>query len=171
MHSLCANFLILCSLVNFNFTYETREEFITGIRNCTLQTNAFMKPYERIPVNLSIAQAVLESGYGTSRFAQLGKNYYGIRETNETEPHIKSLDPKAHNNMLRRYEDNCASTIDYIELLTTDDRYEEFQALLVKQWFKDEYNLHALADALAEPYAKDKIYAKKLHKMLDKLND
>ena len=171
MHSLCANFLILCSLVNFNFTYETREEFVTGIRNCTLQANALMEPHERIPINLSVAQAVLESGYGTSRFAQLGKNYYGIRETNETEPHIKSLHPNAHNKMLRRYNHSCESTLDYIELLTTDSRYEKFQDLLVKQWFKDEYNLYALADALAKPYALDKTYAKKLRKMLDKLND
>ena len=171
MHSLCASFLILCSLANFNFTYETREEFVTGIRNCTLQANALMEPYERIPVNLSIAQAVLESGYGTSRFAQLGKNYYGIRETDETEPHIKSLHPNALNKMLRRYDHSCESTLDYIELLTTDSRYEEFQDLLVKQWFNDEYNLHTLADALAKPYALDKTYAKKLHKMLDKLND
>tara|TARA_Y100000310_G_scaffold181605_1_gene181576 strand:+ start:750 stop:1265 length:516 start_codon:yes stop_codon:yes gene_type:complete len=171
MHSLCANFLILCSLVNFDFTYKTQEEFVTGIRNCTLQANAFMEPYERVPVNLSIAQATLESGYGMSRFAIEGKNYYGIRETDKTEPHIKSLDPNAHNDMLRRYEHNCASTFDYIELLTTDDRYEEFQYLLLQQWAQDEYDLYALANALSEPYAKDKTYAEKLHKMLDKLND
>ncbi len=171
MHSLCANFLILCSVVNFNFTYETQEEFISGIRNCTLQANTFMEPYERIPVSLSIAQAVLETGYGTSRFALKGKNYYGIRETDETEPHIKSLHPNAHNKMLRRYEHSCESTLDYVALLTTDNRYKEFQDLLIKQWFIDDYDLHALANALAEPYALDKTYAKKLHKMLDKLND
>ena len=171
MHSLCANFLILCSVINFNFTYETQKEFISGIRNCTLQANTFLEPHERIPVNLSIAQAALETGYGTSRFAKLGKNYYGIRETDETEPHIKSLHPNALNKMLRRYEHSCESTSDYVELLNTDYRYKEFQDLLIKQWFTNEYNLYALADALAEPYALDEKYAKKLHKMLDKLND
>ena len=171
MHSLCANFLILCSLVNFNFTYETREEFVTGIRNCTLQANALMEPYERIPVNLSIAQAVLESGYGISRFALEGKNYYGIRETDETEPHIKSLDPDAHNDMLRRYEKSCDSTFDYIELLNTDNRYKKFQNLLLEQWVINDYDLYALADALAEPYALDENYANKLKTVLGELSD
>ena len=171
MHSLCANFLILCSVVNFNFTYETQEEFVTGIRNCTLQANTFMEPYERIPVNLSIAQAVLESGYGTSRFAKLGKNYYGIRETDETEPHIKSLHPDALNKMLRRYEHGCESTLDYVTLLTTDSRYEEFQYLLMEQWFTDDYDLHALAEALAKPYALDKNYTNKLKTVLGELSD
>ena len=171
MHSLCANFLVLCSLMNFDFTYETQDEFIEGIRNCTLQANEIVDPPQRIPVNLSIAQAILDSGYGTSRFAIEGKNYYGIRETDETEPHIKSLDPNAHNKMLRRYDEGCGSTFDYIELLNIDDRYKEFQDLLFKQWITDEYDLHALADALAKPYAKDVLYAEKLHNMLDKLND
>ncbi len=171
MHSLCANFLILCSVVNFNFTYEAREEFISGIRNCTLQANIFMEPYERIPVSLSIAQAMLESGYGTSRFAIEGKNYYGIQETDETEPHIKSLDPDAHNKMLRRYEHSCDSTFDYVTLLNEDSRYEKFQDLLLQQWFEDKYDLRALADALAEPYALDENYANKLKTVLGELSD
>ena len=171
MHNLCANFLTLCSIVNFNFVYETREEFVMGIRNCTLQANTLMQPYERIPVNLSIAQAILETGYGTSRFALKGKNYYGIRETDKTEPHIKSLHPNAHNKMLRRYEESCDSTFDYIELLNTDSRYKKYQDLLLEQWFINEYDLEILAEALAEPYALDRTYAYKLKTVLGVLND
>ena len=157
--------------MNFNFTYTSKQEFIEGIQNCTLLANSLADPPDRIPVQLSVAQAILESGYGTSRFALEGKNYYGIRETDETEPHIKSLHPNALNKMLRRYEHSCASTFDYVDLLNNDNRYKEFQDLLLEQWVVEEYNLHALANALAEPYAKDEIYAEKLHKMLDKLDD
>ena len=157
--------------MNFNFTYISEQEFVEGIQNCTLLANSLVAPPDRIPVQLSVAQAVLESGYGTSRFAKLGKNYYGIRETDETEPHIKSLDPNAHNSMLRRYEHNCESTFDYVELLTIDDRYKEFQDLLLEQWVINDYDLHALADALAEPYALDKNYANKLKTVLGELSD
>ena len=157
--------------MNFNFTYISEQEFVEGIQNCTLLANSLVDPPDRIPVQLSVAQAVLESGYGTSRFAKLGKNYYGIRETDETEPHIKSLDPDAHNDMLRRYEHNCESTFDYVELLTIDDRYKEFQDLLLEQWVINDYDLHALADALAEPYALDKNYANKLKTVLGELSD
>ena len=157
--------------MNFNFTYTSKQEFIECIQNCTLLANSLADPPDRIPVQLSVAQAVLESGYGTSRFALKGKNYYGIRETNETEPHIKSLHPNALNKMLRRYEHSCESTLDYIELLTTDSRYEEFQDLLLQQWFEDKYDLRALADALAEPYALDKNYANKLKTVLGELSD
>ena len=157
--------------MNFNFTYISEQEFVEGIQNCTLLANSLVDPPDRIPVQLSVAQAVLESGYGTSRFAKLGKNYYGIRETDETEPHIKSLHPNALNKMLRRYDHSCESTLDYIELLTTDSRYEEFQYLLMEQWFTDDYDLHALANALAEPYALDKNYANKLKTVLGELSD
>ena len=52
--------------------------------------NAFIPPPERVIVAISVAQAILESDWGRSRFAVEGNNYYGIIETDNTEPHIKS---------------------------------------------------------------------------------
>jgi uncharacterized FlgJ-related protein len=40
---------------------------------------------------LSVAQAALESDWGKSRFAREAYNFYGIIETDNTEPHVKAL--------------------------------------------------------------------------------
>ena len=38
-----------------------------------------MQPYDRIPINLVIAQAIHESNWGKSRFAVEGNNLFGIK--------------------------------------------------------------------------------------------
>ena len=46
---------------------------------------------DRIPIEIIVGQASLESDWGRSRFAIQGNNLYGMREYDLTEPHIKPL--------------------------------------------------------------------------------
>ena len=89
---LCATLLVICNplLNGFDFNYEMnpRDQFVQGITECTVLNNAFIPPPERVVVAISVAQAILESDWGRSRFAIEGNNYYGIIETDSTEPHI-----------------------------------------------------------------------------------
>ncbi len=57
---------------------------------CTLLKTAVIEPRYRVVVAISVAQAILESDWGRSRFAVEGNNYYGIIETDNTEPHMKN---------------------------------------------------------------------------------
>jgi hypothetical protein len=92
---LCATLFLLCNpmLNGFDFNYDMnpRDEFVQGIAECTVKTNTFIPPPERVIIAISVAQAILESDWGRSRFAKEANNFYGIIQTDKTEPHIKSL--------------------------------------------------------------------------------
>ena len=92
---LCATLFLLCNpLLNgfdFNYDINPRDQFVQGIAECTILNNAFIPPNERVVVAISVAQAILESDWGRSRFATEANNFYGIIQVDRTEPHIKSL--------------------------------------------------------------------------------
>ena len=90
---LCATLFLLCNpIINgFDFSYDInpRDDFVKGIAECTIVNNAFIPPPERVIVAISVAQAILESDWGRSRFAKEANNFYGMIQTDITEPHIK----------------------------------------------------------------------------------
>jgi len=159
---LCATLLIICNplLNGFDFNYEInpRDQFIQGIAECTVLNNAFIPPTERVVVVVSVAQAILESDWGRSRFAKEANNFYGIIETDKTEPHIKSLNS---NIMLKMYGNKCESVSDYIDLLNNSSAFKEYRDLRVKQYMSDDVNIFELIDTL-DNYAVDPEYTKKL---------
>ena len=84
---LCATLFLLCNplLNGFTFNYDgnPQDQFVQGIAECTVLNNAVIEPRYRVVVAISVAQAILESDWGRSRFALEGSNYYGIIETDE----------------------------------------------------------------------------------------
>ena len=159
---LCATLLVICNplLNGFDFSYDInpRDQFIQGIAECTVLNNAFIPPTERVVVVVSVAQAILESDWGRSRFATEANNFYGIIETDATEPHIKSLNS---NIMLKMYGNKCESVSDYIALLNNSSAFKEYRDLRVKQYMSDDVNIFELIDTL-DNYAVDPEYTKKL---------
>ena len=173
IRELCAVLFILCSpfVKQFDFTYSTQEEFVLGIAECTISINAYVPPQERVIVILSVAQAALESDWGKSRFAKEAYNFYGIIETDATEPHVKALDSDI---LLKKYGRRCESTGDYINLLNAGTHFREYQELRVKQSVTNAVDLNALISTLI-PYAKDPFYTFKVRDtvsyILDKYPD
>ena len=159
---LCATLLVICNplLNGFDFSYDInpRDQFIQGIAECTVLNNAFIPPTERVVVVVSVAQAILESDWGRSRFAKEANNFYGIIETDATEPHIKSLNS---NIMLKMYGNKCESVSDYIDLLNNSSAFKEYRDLRVKQYMSDDVNIFELIETL-DNYAVDPEYTKKL---------
>ena len=70
---LCATLFVLCNPIlngfDFNYSMNPRDDFVQGIAECTVVNNAFIPPDERVVVAISVAQAILESVWGRSRFA------------------------------------------------------------------------------------------------------
>ena len=159
---LCATLLVICNplLNGFDFNYEInpRDQFVQGVAECTVLNNAFIPPTERVVVAISVAQAILESDWGRSRFAKEANNFYGIIETDETEPHIKSLNSDI---MLKVYGNKCESVSDYIALLNNSSAFKEYRDLRVKQYMSDNVNIFELIETL-DNYAVDPEYTKKL---------
>lgn len=84
-----------------------------------------------IPASLVLAQAALESGWGTSRFARKGNNFFGMRTYNED---VKGLDPKeAEGFKVIKFKDIGASVRSYMNNLNTHDAYKSFRQHRVDQ--------------------------------------
>ena len=161
MKSLCLTLFLFCQTAfnNFDFEYSNKKEFVQGIADCTVLANTFVPPTERVIVLISVAQAVLESNWGESRFAKVGNNFYGMIEIDPTSRHLKALrNPKI---MIRVYDKKCESVADYINTLNTHPNFKEYQDLLVKQWVTGEMDPMAVVKTL-KSYAVDPSYVDKL---------
>ena len=88
--TVCATLILLCSSFNYqwDFEYTNKDEFVLGITECTIEFNSKLPPQYRAIVIISVAQAILESNWGESRFARLGNNFYGMIETNKSKKHM-----------------------------------------------------------------------------------
>ena len=164
--SICAT-LLLCSLssYNFDFKYSNKDEFVKGITECTVYFNTAIPPQYRAVVVISVAQAILESNWGESRFARLGNNFYGMIQTDKTEPHIKALDSDI---LLKRYGRKCESVADYITLLNIGRDFVEYRNVRDKETVTREVDLDEIINTL-HTFAVDKEYTKKIKKTVDYL--
>ena len=159
---LCATLFLLCNplLNGFDFSYNInpRDQFVQGIAECTVLNNAVVEPHYRVVVAISVAQAILESDWGRSRFALEANNYYGIIQTDPTEPHLKSQNSDV---LVKMYGNRCESVADYIALLNGSSAFKEYRELRIKQFMNDNVDIVAVAKTLKN-YAIDPEYTKKL---------
>ena len=162
LKEICATLLVLCSPVlsgfDFNYAKDDRDQFVQGIAECTIKYNAGINPFERAIVVISVAQAVIESDWGESRFARKANNFYGIIQTDRTEPYIKALRGKI---LLKIYGNKCESVGNYIELLNGSEYFKEYRDIRVKQVITEEVDVFAVTESL-DSYAIDPKYTKKL---------
>ena len=167
MKFICATLLLLCNPIS-DLEYDYQKKFTQKITECALKYNALAYPYNRIPVILVQAQAIQESNWGRSRFAKEGNNFFGIKEFDLTEPHMKAKERLDAHWGLRKYNSMCDSVEDYMNLLSTSYKYKEFQELLLLQWFENEVDLHALVDTLYN-YAENPNYRDEVKQIINKL--
>jgi len=169
LKELCATLLILCNPVlngfDFDYAKDDKDQFVQGIAECTIKYNANIDPFERAIIVISVAQAIIESNWGESRFAREANNFYGIIQTDRTEPHIKSLRGKA---LLKVYGNKCESVGDYIELLNGSEYFKEYRDIRVKQVITEEVDIFAVIGSL-DSYAIDPKYTRKLKDIVNSL--
>ena len=144
----------------YDFKYTNSKEFVNGIIQCTQSFNAVIPPQHRVVIIVSVAQAALESDWGKSRFAQLGNNFYGIVETDPTEPHMRALHDI--NVRVKIYGRKCESVADYITMLNSSSFFKEYREIRLKQFIGGgEVDIDDLVDALRS-YATDPFYVYKV---------
>lgn len=118
-------------------TVGSDEEFIQTMQRCIAYLNLELHKNERIPDDLIIAQAIIESNAGLSRFAREGNNLFGIRIWNKD----KGMLPHGYSDTLswrvKSYPTKCASVRDYIQILNTKQAYTEFRKIRDRQnkWY------------------------------------
>ena len=78
------------------------------------------------PTSIALAQAVVESGWGTSRFFSEANNLFGIWSYNPDLPRIAAK-AGGTNIHLRKYKDISGSVMDYFETLARARAYRNFR--------------------------------------------
>ena len=161
MSHICATLLLLCYQPLLVFEHQ----FVEEVKQCAIEYNSMIEPQDRIPIVLVIAQAIQETGYGTSRFYKEANNLFGIIAL-EGEDYIVSLEDE--DRKLRRYETKCDSINHYMDLLVSDTNYKEFQEILINQYIIDEIDVNKLISSLYN-YAEDQFYGRKLRRIVKKV--
>ena len=120
-------------LVSKEMRYKNNKEFVKELGYCVDYLN-FTTPVEkRVPIEMIVGQAVLESAWGQSRFAKEANNLFGIRVFKSTAPHLL---PESVTKWpgwgVRVFETKCDSVKEYIRLLNEHSAYEDFRIMRTK---------------------------------------
>jgi len=108
------------------FEYHNNQEFITSLKKCISYLNFDIPKNKHINTELIVAQAIVESDYGRSRFAREGHNLFGIRVWSK-EGMLPLLQPESIEWRVRVFKNKCESVKYYIEILNTKKVYAEFR--------------------------------------------
>ena len=157
------------------FTYVNETQFIRAMHKCINYVNFTTPKHLRVPYEMILGQAALESGWGTSRFGTEANNLFGIKGKSY---HSKNqwwdgsiqdanteevYDGKrgTYNLGFRKYKSPYDSIKDHNHLLMTKSRYKP-----VRDAETPEDQAHALK---AAGYATGENYAETLISIIEKL--
>ena len=146
-----------------NFEHTNNQQFLDNVVQCV--DYIYHTTTDVYPVNLELllAQAALESGWGNSRFALEGHNLFGIRTYDLKEPHmLPSNKPKKWG--VKVYMHECDSVMNYINLLNNGSAFGDYRKLR-EDGIDDPFILVETLDA----YASDKHYFSKIKSILRKI--
>ena len=120
-------------LVEPSMEYTNDVQFVRALHRCIDYINFTLPHSKRVPFEMIIGQAALESGWGSSRFAKEAKNLFGIRTFSKETPHLLPIGIKNWPGWgVRIFPSKCASVIEYVRLLNEHNAYEDFRKLREK---------------------------------------
>ena len=123
------------------FQYNNDLQFVRATHKCINYLNFTQPKVFRIPYEMITAQAALESGWGTSRFATEGNNLFGIRTWNKDIPHMvaQGMGKKWPGWGVRIFASKCDSVKEYMRLLNEHPAYEDFRKVRTEMLARDGY--------------------------------
>ena len=118
-----------------------------------------LKPH---PQSIGLAQAAMESAWGTSRFFREANNIFGVWSFDENEPRIAASQKRAGKTIwVKKYPTINAAVKDYYRVLARGNAFAEFRTL--KMETRDPYRLVKKLDRYSE---KGDAYGEELASMI-----
>ena len=112
------------------FIYNNDIQFVRAMHKCINYINFTTPKHLRVPYEMIIGQAALESGWGKSRFATEGNNLFGIRTWSKETPHLLPMGVEKWPGWgVKSFASKCDSVKYYIDLLNNHSAYENFRKL------------------------------------------
>ena len=108
-------------------TNAGKDVFVYSLSNCIDHVYKDIPEAKQIPKTLIIAQAAIETGWGTSRFANEGNNLFGIRTFNKDEEWLLPITWNQNKWIgwgVKVYETKCDSVRDYVRIINEVWAYE-----------------------------------------------
>ncbi len=132
-----------------DFTFKNNAEFVTSMNKCIDYLNWTTASDQRIPRDILVAMAIIESAYGTSRFATEGNALFGVRTWDlKNVAHMKPLAIPNAKFGVKKYKSKCQSVADVIDILNRHPAYEEFRIERSKQLDSGNINYNTLVNGL-----------------------
>ena len=107
---------------------ELAEEYRVEPGDYKIMVEELLKRVDILPVSLVLAQAAIESGWGTSRFAREGNNLFGLRSLSG-----RGMVPKERDQgqvfKVSRFKDLQSSIDYYLWTINTHPMYEELRQI------------------------------------------
>lgn len=119
---------------------------------------------ETHPTSIIIAQAIIESGWGTSKFFQKANNVFGVWSFDSKEKRLSASKKRGNRTIyLRKYKNMEESIYDYLLTLSKKENYKEFREKRLET--KDPYKL---ANYLTQYSEEREKYTKRVKDMIKK---
>lgn len=110
------------------FEYNTDAQFVEALGKCIDYVNFKTAPDKRVPIEMIVGQAALESAWGKSRFAREANNLFGIRTYDTKVPHLYPEGVTEWKGWgVRKFETKCDGVKFFVELLNNHHAYEKFR--------------------------------------------
>jgi uncharacterized FlgJ-related protein len=148
------------------FEYHNNKEFITSLKKCISYLNSDIPKNKHINTELIVAQAIVESNYGISRFAIEGNNLFGIRVWSK-EGMLPYKQPDSIEWRVRVFKSKCDSVKYYIEILNTKQVYAEFRKARDMSFNRDPIRMAKALDS----FSTNKEYEKHVIEVINKLRN
>jgi len=130
--------------------YTDNQSFIEAVNKCISYVNLTTPPTESVPSEIIVAMAILETGYGKSRFAIQGNNLFGIRTWNEDDAQLKPKDNPDVEWGVKTYITKCQSVKDMVRIINNYHAYDGFRLKRAEQFESGEIDIFALIDELSK---------------------
>ena len=109
-------------------TTETKDEFVYSLNQCITHLYKDVPIEKQIPIELIIAQAAIETGWGKSRFANEGNNLFGIRTWDKDDNWLLPIPWTEWPGWgVKVFETKCDSVAYYIKIINEVYAYAEFR--------------------------------------------
>ena len=126
--------------------YSNNTEFILAVGKCIAFHNLQLDIESRVHRDIIVAMAVLETGYGTSRFATEGNALFGVRTWSKDVPQMKPLAIPNAKFGVKKYKTKCLSVKDMIGIINRLPVYQAFRDLRAQQQESGKHDIDALID-------------------------
>jgi Bax protein len=126
---LLATYRNLLDMKDSNLTSIQDEEYLKRLYSLykirTGDIDSLLLAVKPHPISVILAQAALESGWGTSRFFREGNNIFGIWSFDDDDDRIKAK--SSQDVYLKKYDSLVEAVDDYMAILGRTPRYEDFR--------------------------------------------